>query len=243
MFNHFKEPVLGVRNDALDFDTADTNVSLSGIAFSAGAVTVTSSGGGAFIAVPEVVAPRELTVKDGAVLRTPRITAGEVLSFETVDQTETMEIAAKTSTITVSRLVRGVTVVGDVRRVAVDKVADTATLTTDCATVSGSASEVTIATDGSAVSVAVSRIGGVLSAVSDVSVAVETGNVSSAVAVASVTNVAGPFEGFRADAPSDDTRTVSLTSLDGRADVGDDVALSVDTVNTTVTAGPFVLGG
>ena len=97
MFNHFKEPILSVRNDALDFDAADTDVSLSGIVFSAeiNSVTVTSSGGGAFIAVPEVVAPRELTIKDGAFLRTPRITAVEVISIETVDQTETMEIAAK----------------------------------------------------------------------------------------------------------------------------------------------------
>ena len=167
---------------------------------------MTSSGGGAVLAVPEVVASRNMTVERGAVLSARRVAAGALLSLDTVDQTATMEVAANASSaVAIAGLVTGVTVTGDVRSLSVDEAGDNAALTTDVAVVTCRASEVDIAVNGSNVSVVILTLNGSLAAVVEVSVAVKTGNTPSHVSVETVVAVTRPFAGLRVDAQPDYT--------------------------------------
>ena len=236
--NWCPDPIIfGITHATLDFDVPGTTVNLTRVVFTTETVIVTSSGGGAVLDDPEVAAPRKQTVERGVVLRTRRVVAGELLDLDTVDQGETMEVAANASSVAISRLVTNVTVTGDVQCLFVDETGDNPARTTDFAVVTGCASGVDISVAGSNVSVVVSTLNGSLATATPVSVAVETRNASSTVSVETVVAVTGLFAGLSVDAQPDNSRNVSPTSLDVSADLDGDGVLDVVTVNATVHTG------
>ena len=112
---------------------------------------------GSDVDVPEVAAPRKLSVEHGAALCTRRVAVWELFDLDTVDQDATMEVVANASSIAISRLVTGVTVTGSGQRLTVDETGDNAALTTDFVVVTGPALEVYIA---STTTVSVGVLGG-----------------------------------------------------------------------------------